>query len=81
MSVYHPLRDYLRLSGRPQVRLTFREIEDILGRPLPASAFRFPACWSNERSGNHVQTQGWMNAGYMTVELDLSTRKVTFLKS
>jgi len=80
MSRYHPLRDHLFRGNASRWKAAFAEIEDILGGPLPASAYKYPAWWSNETVGNHVQKQGWMGAGYRTAELDLAKRTVTFVK-
>jgi hypothetical protein len=38
MGVYDKLRDHLRAAQFSEMVLTFREIEDIIGRPLPDSA-------------------------------------------
>lgn len=81
MQKYRPLYDHLMVK-RPSVwTAVFSEIENILGAPLPASAFRYQAWWSNERNGHHVQAHSWLNAGYKTEGVDLAQRKVTFVKS
>jgi len=49
-SVYEPQRQRLLSEGHQSVRLTFSEIEAILGRKLPRSAHMFSAWWSNESS-------------------------------
>ncbi|WP_210318082.1 hypothetical protein, partial [Bradyrhizobium sp. ERR14] len=41
--VYDPLCQWLLSTRGQAVRLTFSEIEEILRRPLPASAYRFSA--------------------------------------
>ncbi len=65
-SVYDPLRRKLESMQGPDVRLTFSEIEVILGRPLPASAYRFSAWWGNEiaRKAGHTQSRAWLHAGF-----------------
>ncbi|MGH6737754.1 MAG: DUF7662 domain-containing protein [Bradyrhizobium sp.] len=55
MSKYDPLRDYLKHQGRAEFVLTFEEIEDILGFPLPRSAHR--AEWWDEASPQHPREQ------------------------
>ncbi len=58
---YQKLGEYLqRLTGN-QVRLSFTEIEDILGFNLPASAYKHRPWWGN---GGHVQANAWLNAGW-----------------
>ena len=80
MSKYHTLKDHL--LSKPPDRWTayFSEVEVILGGPLPASAYKHTAWWSNELEGSHVQKRGWTEAGYRTSEVDLAQRKVTFVR-
>jgi len=65
-SIYEPLRQRLLKEAADRVRLTFVEIEVVLGRKLPASAHKFSAWWSNESSlkAGHTQARAWMNAGF-----------------
>ena len=76
--VYRPLRDVLFFSGKPVVTMTFSEIEAVLGRPLPASARRRSAWWSNNADG-HVQAEAWLQANYRTSAVDLAGERVTFV--
>lgn len=50
MSVYDPLSRELGRTRAQTIRLTFSEIEEILGRSLPPSAYKFSAWWGNESS-------------------------------
>ena len=77
-SVYQPLREHLLFSGSDRVSLTFAEIETVLGRPLPASARKRTAWWSNNAEG-HVQAQAWLNSSYRVTDLDLTGERVTFV--
>ena len=80
---YDPLCRWLAGCGRAEVRLTFREIEELLGQPLPDVAHTTPAWWSNivtEQKSRHVQAYAWSNAGYRTRDLDLPGRAVTFVR-
>ena len=65
MSRYDPLRDYLQSQRASFITLSFRDIEDLIGGPLPASAMR-PQWWANVKDPNttHVQRHAWGNAGY-----------------
>lgn len=64
MSKYAPLRDYLMLQRHREFELTFREVEGILGAPLPKSADR-PQWWANvQDTSGHVQREAWRKAGY-----------------
>ncbi len=78
-SKYQPLLEYLRRSDRPQVVLTFAEIEAILGEPLPDSARSKRGWWSNRKRGG-LQASAWLDADYTVQELDLATEQVTFNK-
>jgi hypothetical protein len=65
MSKYHPLRDYLMRQTLNEISLNFREIENILGTTLPASANR-PQWWANvqDLETTHVQREAWRAAKY-----------------
>jgi hypothetical protein len=77
MSKYDPLKAYLKgLDGR-QVRLTFAEIEGILGFPLPDSR-KVRAWWSNN-PWNNVMTRAWLAAGYRTAQVDVAGEALSFV--
>lgn len=78
-SRYDGLRDYLLQRTEPVVRLTFSEIEDIIGGPLPASARRYRPWWANERSGTHVHARAWIDAGRRTANVDLHAATADFV--
>jgi hypothetical protein len=71
------------LSGRvePRFRLTFAEIERIMGRPLPPSARRHRAWWANERSGSHSHARSWLHAlpPRRTANVDLNGETADFV--
>lgn len=77
-SVYEPLREHLLFSGTTSLSMTFAEIEQVLGRPLPASAHKRTSWWSNNAQG-HVQAEAWLNSSYKTEGVDLDARRVTFV--
>jgi DNA-binding XRE family transcriptional regulator len=76
---YWPLFNHLQQSGQDEVTLSFSEIEQLLGGPLPGSARQSRAWWSNRSSGT-VQASAWMEAGYHVEDLDLKQERVTFRK-
>ena len=80
MSKYEPLEQYLRNCGRPDVPMTFAEIEEIIGDGLPSSAFKHRPWWSNNPS-NSVITHAWLRAGYKSAEVDMTGQKLVFRKS
>lgn len=77
-STYDPLADFLRNKEGDVWDATFGDIERTLGRPLPASAYRYPAWWANQSGPGHSQTQGWRSVGWRTAKLNLERRRVRF---
>ena len=77
---YEPLLRFLqaRLDAE-SIRLSFAEIDEILGFPLPKSARDHQAWWSNTRLG-HSHAAAWLDAGWKTAMLDLASQRVTFVK-
>jgi hypothetical protein len=57
MSKYAPLGDHLRKATGNEVKLTFGQIEEIIGTDLPPSASKHDEWWQNSRPGSdsHVQ--------------------------
>lgn len=80
MSKYAPLAEHLRSSGRATVSMSFDEIEQVIGAPLPQSAFTHRAWWSNNPT-NNVMTHAWLEAGYTTAEVDMAARTLVFRKA
>jgi len=78
-SKYFPLYEYLRQSEKDPLVLKLIEIEVILGRPLPRSAWESSAFWSNRASGA-FQAQAWMDAGYEVMSIDFQNGIVTFIR-
>ena len=76
MSIYDPLRDYLRRCTFREIELSFSEVENIIGRPLPASAER-PQWWANQRAAGRPQREAWRVAGFDAF-LIAGSRKVQF---
>ncbi len=75
-SKYRPLFDHLHLAQTDEVTLTFDEIENLLGVPLPASAHG-RAWWSNRGRGS-LQAAAWLDAGYRVHDLDVTLGRVVF---
>lgn len=69
---YWRLFEYLNgIAGREQ-RLSFSEIERIIGFSLPASARRHRQWWANQRAGRpHGQALAWDAAGWETADVDI----------
>lgn len=75
---YFRFTDYLKKSNKSYIRLSFEEIENILGFKLPSSAFNHTAFWSNSRS--HSLAASWLNVGYKNIRTDLFEKYVEFKK-
>lgn len=75
---YRYLTAYLRDSGLSPTRLSFGEIEKILGFTLPPSAYQYREFWANTKS--HSIALSWMCEGYRTTEVSLDDQYVVFEK-
>jgi hypothetical protein len=76
MSKYEPLGQYLRSQGAAEIPMTFKQIEQVIKRPLPHSKYN-RAWWSNNPE-NNVMTRVWLDAGYLTEKVDIKGSKVIF---
>ena len=75
-SKYAALYEHLRRRGESSVEMSLSEIEAITGGPLPASARRGSAFWSNRRGG--LQSAAWLSAGFKVTGFDRRRRRVRF---
>jgi hypothetical protein len=80
MSKYESLPQFLASERSSVKRMSFAEIERILGFKLPKSAYQHEAWWSNNATG-HSHARVWLEAGWRTEAVDLAGRKVTFQRS
>src|SRR5262249_16410955 len=76
MTKYAPLGDYLRKQRGSQVRMTFGQIERLIGGKLPASQHN-RAWWSNNPF-NNVMTKVWLDAGFVTDQAHIEGRHLVF---
>jgi hypothetical protein len=69
---YAPLFDWLKARGQAVqlVSLPFREVERLLGGPLPRSARTHRAWWANAVSGGHVWAAAWLQAGWRVAHVE-----------
>lgn len=77
MSKYDPLREFLEKQSRPLIRMSFEQIERIIGEDLPPSARHHRAWWSNNQS-NSVMTRAWREAGFKSERVDMKERHWCF---
>jgi CBS domain-containing protein len=75
---YEPLAGWLRSLGpdKPEVRVTFDDIEKLLGQPLPPYSAR-RHWWAND-SVSRTQSIAWLSAGWRVADVDIPNREVTF---
>jgi hypothetical protein len=76
VSKYDPLRRHLQSQNGLKISMTFREIEAIIGVPLPASAFAHRAWWAN--SFLHPQAGSWLYVGWSVSKVNIKKRAITF---
>ena len=77
MQKYRPLGEYLVKQYKVSASLTFQEIEQILGFPLPPSAYSHRAWWAN--SLLHPQAGSWLNVGWKVSKFNME-KKIALLK-
>ncbi len=75
---YGPLAEHLAELSGLSTQLSFAQIERILARPLPASARRHRAWWSNDTKGSHSHASAWMGTGWLVDAVDLNAATVRF---
>lgn len=84
MAKYDPLRFFLENTTPdvPEIILSFRQIEQILGDGLPDSARQYRPWWGNEiRPGTHSQAQAWLAAHWEVDTVDLRQKWVRFRRA
>ena len=80
MSKYERLKNSLIATSVATVNFSFKDLASIVGG-LPLSAYKHRAWWANESDGRHVQTRGWMDAGFIVDTVDLDAQTVRFVRA
>lgn len=80
---YEPLEIFLgnKRGSVRRVTLSFQEIEQIIGAPLPKSAHQYREWWSNQKDyKNRPQAKAWLASGYKveSVQQGLDSGSVVF---
>lgn len=78
MSKYDPLTSFLVAKAGREIRLSFAEIEQIIGQKLPEKSKTHRPWWSNNPN-NNVMTKAWLAAGYKTAQVDIAAEMLTFV--
>lgn len=78
MSIYTPLQSYLADHPEASVVLSYEEIERLLGRSLPPTAYgdNKRQWWANTET--HSQALAWLRAR-RKAKLDVNRNRVTFI--
>lgn len=79
MGKYSKLGVYLQKSNENIVKLTFKEIENILGYNLPMSARKYQAWWANNGDSHTHAVDGWLAMGWKA-KVDLNEDLAIFTK-
>jgi hypothetical protein len=79
MSKYEPLTQFLQNQPGNIARLSFAQIEQIVGFKLPAAALQERAWWSNAPSDD-AESQAWLAAGFRSEYIDLVAGELTFCR-
>ena len=79
---YASIETYLRHLpvSQEEVTLSFESIEQILEDILPSSAREDHQWWGNQKQGTQVESNAWMDAGWMVETVDLREQWVRFVR-
>lgn len=75
---YALLHRHLRARGGQEWRVSFTDLEELLGFTLPESARVHRPWWSNQRNGGHGHALAWQVAGWKTRAVDLEQETLVF---
>jgi hypothetical protein len=81
MSKYEPLTRFLQNQPGGEVRMSFAQIEQLIGFRLPATAQHEPDWWSNSPAVDDVVTNPWLAAGFRSEDVDLAGGELTFRRN
>lgn len=75
---YEPLQTYLSTVVEPTIVMTYDEIEKLIGRKLPNTAYgdSWRQWWANTET--HSQALAWLRAGWRVTRPDLANKRVEF---
>jgi hypothetical protein len=75
---YQRIGEALDDSDEESVRLSFADLEDVLGDPLPASARKHAKWWAN--TDKSPQGRAWMDFGWRVAGIRIGTGEVDFVR-
>ena len=80
MTKFEPLTRFLNSLSTRERRMSFRDIEEVLGFKLPPSARKHRPWWSNNPQ-NSAMTKAWLAAGFHTEQVDMARETLVFSKA
>ena len=78
-SKYDALADYLRRQDSDRIKMSFREVDDLIEGGLPPAAWKHRAWWSNNLSNTSARN-GWRAAGWKTSKVDMQNQTLVFIR-
>ncbi|MFV9473423.1 HNH endonuclease [Advenella sp. RU8] len=78
MSKYVNLYEHLQQSEQSSLKMSFADIEKLIGITLPESAYKYRTWWSP--SETHTAARGWVKLGWKA-SVNMSTESVVFFKT
>jgi predicted transcriptional regulator len=80
---YAPLQTWLEDYSAPDesIKLSFPEVEVVLGSQLPPMASERRSWWANvSEEWGRSQSRAWLRAGWRVADVDLEAKEVTFAR-
>ncbi|RYY73274.1 MAG: hypothetical protein EOO52_17845 [Gammaproteobacteria bacterium] len=79
---YLPLEEWFAHQPKrlKEIELSFDQVEEILGAPLPASATKLQTWWTNFHPKIQSHRTAWLNNGWIVAKFDLAARRVKFVQ-
>ena len=75
---YQRLYSHLCSLPDPEWKVSFADIEAVLGFELPDSARLYRPWWANQAGGGRSQAIAWMAAGWETAKVDIPGETLLF---
>jgi hypothetical protein len=79
---YLPLEAWLgkQAATSGEIKLSFAQVEEILGSPLPKSASKLKTWWTNVEPKIQSHRTAWLNNGWKVAEFDQEAKWVKFVR-
>lgn len=78
---YLPLEAWFgKQATTSEIQLSFAQVEEILGSPLPNSATKLQTWWTNKEPKIQSHRTAWTNNGWKVAEFNLEGKWVKFVR-